>query len=58
MFTASNQNKVYCILNNWRICINVSCGNEVVPPELITITITITITNSITNSITITITNY
>ena len=26
MFTVSNQNNVYGILNNWCICINISCG--------------------------------
>ena len=26
MFTVSNQNNVYSILNNWCICINISCG--------------------------------
>ena len=26
MFTVSNQNNVDCILNNWCICINISCG--------------------------------
>ena len=26
MFTISNQNNVYCLLINWCICINVSCG--------------------------------
>ena len=28
MFTASNQNNVCCTLNNWCICINISCGPE------------------------------
>ena len=26
MFIVSNQNNVYCVLNNWCICINISCG--------------------------------
>ena len=26
MFTVSNRNNVYSILNNWCICINISCG--------------------------------
>ena len=26
MFTVSNQNSAYCILNDWCICINMSCG--------------------------------
>ena len=26
MFTVSSENNVYCILNNWCICINISCG--------------------------------
>ena len=26
MFTVSNQTNVYCILNNWCICIHISCG--------------------------------
>ena len=26
MFTVSNQNNVYCNLNDWCKCINISCG--------------------------------
>ena len=26
MFAVSNQNNVYCILTNWCMCINISCG--------------------------------
>ena len=26
MFTVSNSKQAYCILNNWCICINLSCG--------------------------------
>ena len=28
MFTVSNQNNVYSILNNWCMCINISCGRR------------------------------
>ena len=30
MFTASNWNNVYCVLNHWCICINLSCPSS--PP--------------------------
>ena len=30
MFTVSDQTNVYCILNNWCICIDISCGSCVV----------------------------
>ena len=40
MFTVSYQHIVYCILNNWCICINISCGiddtgvcEESTPPD-------------------------
>ena len=32
MFTVSNSKQVYCILNNWCIWINLSCGPVPRPP--------------------------
>ena len=56
MFTVSNQNNVHSILNNWCICINISCGyhyyhHHYIIIIIVTISIIIVTVSSIVNDI-------